>query len=216
MTYFLGLFPALSRLHQESLDDFKEVVGRSLRLAAIVAFPLGVGGVFFSEPVVMLLFGSVYAESVPVLQVLMWSAVLVILRGTYRQGLNAANLQRFDLRCAGLSAGVNVGLNVALIPTFGVMGAATATLLGELVWFAVAGFYFHRHVAWVSLPRIWYKPAIASAAMAGALLLLTSGFWVVQAVLAGVVYFGVLLLLGETEVRTWFPFGRPRLSCSSR
>ena len=203
LTYFIGLFPALSRTHAEGPAVFRPLVERSLRLSALMVVPLAVGGTLLAQPIILLLYGANYAQSAQVLSILIWSAVLVILRGSYRHSLIAAGHQGLDLRCAILASCVNVGLNLLLIPRFGMIGAAAATVAGDAVWFVMAFVSFERRVMPLNpLPYV-ARPVLAGAAMAACLLLLPSLFWIERAMLSVIVYFLVLLILREPEVRTW-------------
>jgi len=203
VTYFLGLFPALSRTYTESREAFRQIVVRSLRLTSIFAVPLGVGGTFLAEPIISLLFGPAYANSVPVLRILSWSAMLAILRGTCKHALIAAGKPWLDLRCAGASAVLNLGLNLLFIPRYGIIGAAVATLVAELIWLTMTSYYFYHYVLRVKVLPFLLQPVAAAVAMGICFLLAQSLFWGLRAFLGAVVYFGVLMLLGETEVRSW-------------
>lgn len=203
VTYYVGLFPPLARAYGESHEAFRRIVVRSLRITSIFAVPLGIGGTLLAEPLIAFLFGPAYANSVPPLRVLAWSAVLVILRGTYKHALNAAAKPGLDLRCAGAATGLNIALNLLLIPPFGTLGAAVATLVAEFVWLSMAWFYFCRHVARVSLLPFLLQPVTAAAVMAACLLLTQPLFWAVRAALGVLVYFGTLAVLGEPEVKAW-------------
>ena len=48
LTYFLGLFPVLSRTYIEGGEQFRDIVTRSLRLASIAAAPIGVAAIFLA------------------------------------------------------------------------------------------------------------------------------------------------------------------------
>jgi O-antigen/teichoic acid export membrane protein len=212
VTYFRGLFPALSRAHTESREGFREIVDRSLRLTSAFAVPIGVGGTFLAEPIINLLFGPDYANSVRALQVLSWSAVFVVLRGTYRQALNATGKSRLDLRCAGAAAALNLGLNLLLIPRYGIIGAAAATLVSEILWLTMAAYCFYHYVTPVSLlPRLLH-PVVAGAVMGSCFLLTPTLFWATRAFLGGLVYFGVILLLSRVEVQYWGQTHKARVS----
>ena len=215
LTYFVGLFPTLARTYTEDRAAFGLMVTRSFRLTSIFAVPIGVGGVFLAGPAIDLLFGADYSNSVQVFQILCWSGSLVILRGTYRQSLNAAGRATLDLRCAGASAGLNVALNLLLIPRYGILGAAVATVVAEMLWFTLAAYYFQHHVAPLRLLPFLFHPALAGIAMAGCFLVSQPLFWGFQAVLSVVVYFGTLLLLGGTEALSWLQGRRARLPVSS-
>jgi O-antigen/teichoic acid export membrane protein len=203
LTYFVGLFPALSRTHAEGPVAFRSLVERSLRLSALMVAPLAVGGTLLAKQIILLLFGANYAESALVLPILIWSAVLVILRGSYRHSLTAAGHQALDLRCAVASTCTNVGLNFLLIPRFGMIGAATATVIGDAVWFLMAFVGFERKVMRLNPLPYLARPVLAGAAMAGCLLLLPSLVWIERAILSLIVYFVALLALREPEVSGW-------------
>jgi O-antigen/teichoic acid export membrane protein len=200
VTYYQGLFPALSRSYGEDRKKFRAILVRSLRFTAILAAPLGVGGTMLAAPVVRLLFGESYGASVPVLQVLSWSAVLVTMRGNFRYSLNAAGRQRLDLICAGSAGAWNIGLNLLLIPRFGIVGAAWATVMSEVWWFCLARYLFSRHVMRMPLLPLVWRPAMAGAAMAGALVMTGEWQWMVRAAAGVLVYGLVLVVSGEPEV----------------
>lgn len=208
ITYFQGLFPTLSRRHQNDRGAFDEILSRSLRLTAIFALPLGVGGTFFAAPIILLLFGPEYQNAIPAMQLLSWAATLVILRGNFRQALNAADYHNLDLRCAAIAVGFNVALNLVLIPNFGILGAASATIASEVIWFTFASYYFWRYVSKVSLLSPLIRPVLAAAAMGAGLLLSGPLFWPLKAILACASYFGILFVLGDREVRSWTRIAR--------
>jgi O-antigen/teichoic acid export membrane protein len=207
VSYFLGLFPVLSRTFRANPAEFQAILERSLRWLTILALPVGIGGVAWARPAVFLLFGPAYANAVVPLQVLACSAALVILRGTYRQALNAAGRQDLDLRCATIATGLNVALNLVLIPYFGIVGAATATLLSEILWLTLVTYYTQQHVTTLNLTAL-LTPALKAAAVASVgLWLMQPLWWFYQIPLTLLLYLGMLVLLGVTERRVW-PFLR--------
>ncbi len=197
LSWFAGLFPVLARSRGESPAAFDAVVAASVRLLAAIALPIGVGATFLAEPIVDLLFGEPYAASAPIFRLLAWSAVLTILRGTFRQSLAAVGRHDLDLRCAALATGANVVLTVALIPSLGLMGAALATVVSEGLWLALAHHWFHHRVAATPLAGALWPALAAAAVMAGALWAGRSLFWVGQAAVGVAAYAGALILLGQ-------------------
>lgn len=203
VTYFLGLFPILSRTYEEGYEGFRSLVNRSLRLTVLFAFPLAVGGTFLAEPIIRFLFGVEYLEGVAAMRVLAWSAALVVMRGTFRQSLNAAGKQSLDLRGAALAVSTNVTLNLILIPRYQIMGAAWATLISEALWLAISSYYFYRNVSPISLIPHLRMPLIGGL-VSGVFFYFTPQLvWPIRGGLGVLVYLAVLLLMGEQEVRTW-------------
>lgn len=210
VSYFIGLFPALSTAFSQSREVFRSTLARSLRLTAIFAMPIGVGGTLLAEPMMDFLFGPVYAVAVPAFQILSWSAVLVILRGNFRQALNAAGRQRLDLTCALAAVSVNLALNLAWIPRYRMIGAATATVLSEIVWFSIGAWLLSRHVIRLKFFHILWRPVVAAIGMGAFLLAAQPVFWMVRGALGVGVYFGLLTILGEKEMLARLPSGLRR------
>jgi O-antigen/teichoic acid export membrane protein len=169
MTYYLGLFPTLARTWVEEREVFHTIARRSFRLAVLSAIPIGVAGSMLAGPAIDFLYGPLYASAAPALRVLCWSAALVNLRGTFRNALTATGFQGLDFRCAAVATAVNVGMNLLLIPPFGMLGAASATVSADVVWFALALFCYRRRCGGVSLVEALWRPVVASAFMAAAL-----------------------------------------------
>ena len=203
LTYFVGLFPALSRTYTEGRDEFRNLVSRSLELCWIFAVPLVIGGMLLAQPVIALLYGPAYASSVGPFRILVWSAGLVILRQSYAVPLMAAGHQKLALRCAIASASLNVGLNVLLTPRYGMLGAASATVLADVIWLVMAYYYFVREVLpQEPLPPL-RAPIFGGIAMGAFLWFAQPLFWVARASIALSVYCAVLLLCENTLVHSW-------------
>ncbi len=201
ITYFTGLFPALSRLYVENRDEFRLLVRHTVELWLTFVVPLVVGGTFLAGPIVRFLYGPAYDNSAAPFRILIWSAALVILRWVYMDSLRATGQQALDLRCAITSAGLNVGLNILLIPRFGMIGAASATAFADLVWFVMSYYYFRRTVLPCEpFPSIT-RPALGGAVMCAALWLSRSMVWPWRLALSLVAYLIVQALFRNFRQR---------------
>lgn len=203
-TYGLGLFPVLSRAFATDHDEFRRLVRNSLRLTATLAMPIGIAGTFLAKPGIELLFGSEYSEAAPVLQILSWTAVLVTLRGTFRQSLCAIGHQRVDLWNAVVASVINVSLNFVLIPKYGMIGAAIATVISEIVWVSFAMFTFTRLMGIPKLMLQMVNPLMAGAVMVVTFLVTSGLVWPAQAVIASIAYLGMIFITSENKnVKSW-------------
>lgn len=203
LTYFQGLFPLLSRRHHEDEQSFSILLKRSLGIAGVMAFPIGISGMFLGPAILELLFGPAFGPANAALEILVWSAVLVILRGSYRQAFIASDHQTLDLRCGGISTAFNIGLNILLIPPYGIVGAAVATVIGDGIWLILASMYCNRYVVRVPLLTHLSKPLAAAIMMGCSFMALAPFHWIWQALVAWFIYLGLLWLMGEKEVRYW-------------
>ena len=108
----------------------RQLLKMGLVMLGVACLVIGVG-VFFRKEIVLFTFGPEYADSVSLLPWLLVALVFVLPNGVLTQGVVARNRERYYAFAAGFSALLNIGLNLELIPKFGGMGAAWATIATE-------------------------------------------------------------------------------------
>lgn len=123
------------RSHESSELQFREESQRlfdhAIRVSLLCAVSLGA-----AFPVVArLLYGSDYVTTDSIISALVLTAagVLAVTGSARGPWLIALGLERYTLLYLTTGAGLNVLLNLCLIPRFGVVGAATATLAAQCV-----------------------------------------------------------------------------------
>ncbi|MEE9189144.1 MAG: polysaccharide biosynthesis C-terminal domain-containing protein, partial [Candidatus Neomarinimicrobiota bacterium] len=115
---------------------------------------------------VMLLFGVQYVEAQGVLQILAIAIFIQTISGIGGSTLVVTGYPKVNLYNALAALGVNITLNIILIPQFGIMGAALATLI-SLIIIAVARIVEIRLLNQLTLVNMKYlKPIIAGAVTA--------------------------------------------------
>lgn len=121
-------------------------------------------------PIIRTLFGPEYQGSVPAFRIHIASLVFVcmgVARGRY---LIVEGLTRFALWATVSGAVVNIGLNLALIPNWGSVGAAWATLLAYFVANFLSGFaYSPVRLQSVLLGKALLGPLRAARSILGAM-----------------------------------------------
>lgn len=94
-----------------------------------LSYALALAATFFAGPLVRALLTSEFHEAAGVLRIHIWALVFVSLGVARSRYIVAENLMRFLMLATVLGALINVVLNLWLIPRFGIMGAACATLI---------------------------------------------------------------------------------------
>ncbi len=142
MALAASLLPALVRAKAGEAGAYRAKIQAYFDLSAGLAYlcllPLGL----LAEPLVRVLYGADYGEAGRILAVHMWAMVFVFLGVARGQWLVNEGLQKFYLLTTLFGAGTNIALNFLLIPRWGGLGAAYATVVA----YAVAGWvttYFH-------------------------------------------------------------------------
>lgn len=122
-------FPRLTVINGQSTDEFEG--GMVALMLWLILLAIGViGGVFlFADLVVDLLLGSDYAGTAQTLKIHSISLVLASINVLAARWYVINNLQILSLARQVMTAIINIALNFVLIPTYGVIGSAFATLI---------------------------------------------------------------------------------------
>jgi O-antigen/teichoic acid export membrane protein len=111
---------------QQAANFGRRVLNRSVLISAVVAV-----GMFVLAPLIPLLVGRGFAESVSALRWLCLIPVFRSIHGATGTVLTGAGLQRYRSVTQIIAAAGNFGLNLWLIPAHGWLGAAWASLITD-------------------------------------------------------------------------------------
>ena len=119
--------------HLVKATDFRTAVVRAARWLAAIGLVISAAVAFGGPPLIDLVYGAEY-ERVGRVSAVLALAIAPIYVGTLlTQALVASDRQLQYLRLAVLAIGANVGLDAVLIPSYGEVGAAVATVATEVV-----------------------------------------------------------------------------------
>jgi O-antigen/teichoic acid export membrane protein len=126
----------------------------------IIYVPAIAGMALVARPAVEFIFGSDYLGAVPVIQVFALYTLLVTIDNITNSGLDYLGRANARALAKGGTAIANLGLNVALIPRYGIVGAAVATVVSFSVLVAIELFVMYRELP-LSVGRMARQFAIA-------------------------------------------------------
>jgi len=124
-----SFFPMLLKLRDSDPVRYQsrlQKLSDSLFAAAVL---LAILITFIAGWLIQLLFGSAYAASATILMIHIWAGVFVFMRALVSKWLIAERLLKFSLVSQGTGAVVNIAANFVLIPLYGGIGAAIATVV---------------------------------------------------------------------------------------
>ena len=199
VAYGHSLLPAFMRLSEQG--ERQALFQTAVVQVFAITLPIAAGGALLGPQLMGLVFGSSYGPSTLPLQLLMWTIPLSLVREVAIVALVVNQRQNFVLRFTAWAAGVNIILNLALIPPFGIAGAVVATLATEVVRSFAAIAHVRRDGLRIDGAGRFWRPALATAVMSGVILLLQPAtLWLSFA--AGVFAFiAVLTVLGGLRFR---------------
>lgn len=147
----VSALPELVRARAAGAEAYARRLAQYCNVSTLLAYALAVPTALLAPWLIRLAYGPAYAEAAPVLVVHAW--VLVFAALGVARGLYCVNegLTRFHLLATVLGAGLNVALNLWLIPAHGPMGAAIATLAAQALaaWLSTFFIAATRDLAWM-------------------------------------------------------------------
>ena len=123
----ISLFPYLSEQKDLADPETKKVMERLNRFMLALAIPVGLVTSIFARPIILLLFGVEYEDSILILQILIWSSVITFI---YAVPYTIVILKKTKIAIFALAAVtvLNAMLNFILVPRFGIVASAWITV----------------------------------------------------------------------------------------
>ncbi|QZP17303.1 flippase [Methylophilales bacterium] len=131
------------RLKQRA-NEFFRLLGWLVLLMVLTAVIISLIGVFFGADLMLIVFGEQYHLAGTLLPLLLFAMIFILPNYILTQGTIAINKERSYAKIVVLVALLNIFLNLWLIPDFGAIGAAWATIFSEGVLFVGLGLILWR------------------------------------------------------------------------
>jgi O-antigen/teichoic acid export membrane protein len=126
-----SLFPAMLNARKNNYSLYLQRTQHLLNLMALLGVIAGVGIIFVASPFINLIFGESYSESSLVLTIHIWGGVFMAMSAISYRYFIAEGLQKSSFYRGLIGFFVNIVLNYFLIPLYGAMGAAIATVISQ-------------------------------------------------------------------------------------
>jgi O-antigen/teichoic acid export membrane protein len=164
----------------------------------LASIPLSLGGIVLGTQVMKLVFGAAYASGGLSFKILAATLLFDFPASIIINALFAYDHQKSLVISSALGGAVNIGLDLALIPFFGITGSAVATLVAQAVnngylWHAMKK--INRFTVIGRLKRVAFSGIVM--ATFSTLFLFMGMNVLINIVLCTVIYFVVLRILRE-------------------
>lgn len=160
--YFIPLaivtstFPSLLESRKHHLATYHKKLQGLYNLLAVLALIIAIIVALLSTPLVVLLYGEAFREAGMILAIHVWASVFIFMRAALSKWLISESLTIFSLSTHSLGALSNILLNLFLIPQYGTLGAAIATVIS----YAIAGY-----LALFVHPKTWQPARMMTLAL---------------------------------------------------
>ena len=138
--YSVVIFPVMSKFFHSEKNLLKVSYEKSIKYLLLFSLPAAFGMSFYATDIINLIYGSQYAGAGVILQILVWTVVLIFVNGATANLLNASHQEISVTRIYLLAAIFNVVLNLFMIPRYSYVGASSATVLSDC-FICIVGLY---------------------------------------------------------------------------
>ncbi|HEX3318745.1 MAG TPA: flippase [Solirubrobacteraceae bacterium] len=194
-----SVFPLLSRYVETDEGRARRLLQGAADMFWAVGLPLAAGGVVLAPGIVQLAGGSGFAASAEPLQLLLPAGALAYVNGLFGYALIAKNRQRDALWLNVVGLVLNLGLNFALVPSYGIVAAAAVTLGCEIVILGGSWLLMRTHYRFFPSLVGAGKALLAALVMAAVLWPLRHGPVLPLIALGAAVYAAVLFAVGGVD-----------------
>jgi len=133
MTVSSSVMPSIFKAKEISEELYYQRIGKLNRGLVWLAIAVAIVMTFVAKPLILILFGDNYLESGTILAIHIWASVFVFTGVATSGWFIAENLTYLSLYRTLSGAIVNILLNIFLIPLYGGIGAAIATVIAQAV-----------------------------------------------------------------------------------
>lgn len=128
-----SFYAEIIELRNNNYKKFKKKILELMTVLSFLSLIMIIFFLFFSEKTIVYLYGQEYISSVSIFNIHIWSCLIVFSAVVSGVWYVANDLQKYTFYRTGIGALVNITLNFILIPIYGGLGAAYATLGAKFV-----------------------------------------------------------------------------------
>lgn len=160
-----AIYPLMARYRHEAYDKLVLLYQKTNQYLLIFILPAAAGVYLLAPGIIRLIFDASFDPAIPALRWSIWAVVFAFLNVPNARLMLVYDRQQAAAWLTGLSMAVNVGLNLILIPIYGIAGAAMARTFASLAFFLMIYAYVQRNILRSSVLPALIRPGLATLAM---------------------------------------------------
>ncbi len=201
---FMGMvLPVATKYYlDKNKNELKALLQKSFDALIIFAVPIVLGTLIIAKKIMVFVAGDDFAISGEILKVLILAIGSIFVTSLFGYAVVAINKQKVMMWGYLTAAGLTLVGYLYFIPKFGYWGAAWMTVFSEvfiMVWTAIL---VYKTIKFFPNLKTFLKTIPAGLIMMGLLYYVQGWHVLLLLLIAGVVYFGILYLLGGIKKQT--------------
>lgn len=193
-TFSIAVLPIFSRFFISSENALELSYRKTVKFLMILGIPIAFGTTILANRIILVFLGNGYADSVFILQILIWAIPFLFLTYILKIFLVSVNKQYAILKLTIITMLINIISNLILIPKYSYIGASIATVITEFTLFVFCFYYISMMKYKISLKN-FINPLMASIIMAISIIILQKLDLILLIVIGSAIYFVCLFIM---------------------
>ena len=191
-----SLFPSLTRQAASDPTRLPAIYSRALRYLLVVALPIAVGVWALSDQLVSFLYKDSYLPAAEALRIVIWVVPLMFVTEFLGYIVVIRRQEGRVARAVVISTGVNVALNLMLVPRFGFLAAAAMTVATEAVLVGQYLWLLRKTVRELDWSLALFRPLVAALVMGALVIAIREQAGLLSILPAALLYITLILAFG--------------------
>ncbi len=206
-----SVFPIMMKSIGKDEQRVKLIFEKTMTISFLASMPIFVGGAILAPQIISFIFGSQYTSASATFATLLFTVVMVFAAANLINGIFAYNKQKMLVTYLIIGGVGNVLLDYLLIPSFGILGSAIATIISQG---SAYGYLWYQLKKINNFHTLKYLTkgfaAVGIMGLSTFLMGMVHINVIANVAISAIVYFGALILLKEEmveEVKSIFHLG---------
>lgn len=194
------LAPKISNWYEnKKISEISNTIGKSINYGLLLGIPACVGGCILCESLLWIFYGEEFISGVPTACVLFLFQIVCIVNMFISCALSNSGFIKKTFFGTVIALGINIVLNIVLIPEFGIIGAAIGSLIGTAIGCGVC-MIFLRKIVHIMFDWKEFGKISISALIMGIIVWIIPLNCFILVVIGCAVYLGMLYLLKSSSL----------------
>lgn len=199
-----AIYPRFSEYYQHNRAKLAHIFEQGTKYLLLIVFPIAIGLGVLAKDIVLHVYSDKYLPSILPLQILLAGLIFSFISFPIGAFLNACNRQKTQTGIVATVLAINILLNLLFIPQYGIVAAASAALVGNIL-LTVFGYSFIPRIAAIShgyLLKTFGQILFSATVMGAAVYYINFFVHFTVAIVAGAVVYVTFLFLTRALTKT--------------
>jgi O-antigen/teichoic acid export membrane protein len=162
-----AIFPTLSVVYKNSKEEAAQLVNKFFNYLFLLALPIAIGSTLLAGPIINLIYGAKFEQSVVILRILAWWIFFIFITSIQAWALGSIHQEKKGAKVRFFTVPFFVVMTLILAPMAKEKGVAIASLITSIISFILISYQIRKYLAINVLKnRVLLKIALANIVMA--------------------------------------------------